>query len=192
MTTAQQKPWTLERFLAWEESQPLRHEFDGFRSVAMTGGTVEHDAIQVNLLTELNTRLRGKPCRVHGNSLKIEVMGSIRYPDAFITCKPVPRGSIIASEPVAVFEVLSKGTARTDRMVKNREYAATASIRRYVMLEQTAIEGMMFVRTGDAEDWIGHILGPDTILQMPEASIDLPLAVLYDGIDLSNQNLDET
>jgi hypothetical protein len=29
---------TLGEFLAWEERQPTRHEFDGFQPVAMTGG----------------------------------------------------------------------------------------------------------------------------------------------------------
>jgi hypothetical protein len=34
---------SLEQFLAWEERQPLRYEFDGFQPVAMTGGTVQLD-----------------------------------------------------------------------------------------------------------------------------------------------------
>jgi Uma2 family endonuclease len=49
------KPWTIETFLAWEERQELRFEFDGFQPVAMTGGTFEHDAIQVNIVTALAT-----------------------------------------------------------------------------------------------------------------------------------------
>jgi Uma2 family endonuclease len=92
----------------------------------------------VNLVTELTTRLRGKPCRAHGNSLKIQVMGSIRYPDAFVTCTPAPGSATVLTEPVVIFEVLSKATARTDRMVKNREYAGTSSVRHYVMLEQSS------------------------------------------------------
>ena len=59
MNVAMQKPWTIEQFLAWEEKQELRYEFDGARPIAMTGGTFEHDAIQVNLVTALSTRLRG-------------------------------------------------------------------------------------------------------------------------------------
>jgi hypothetical protein len=40
MTVALRKPITLAEFLAWEERQPARYEFDGFEPVAMTGGTV--------------------------------------------------------------------------------------------------------------------------------------------------------
>ncbi len=38
-------PITLAEFLAWEERQELRHEFDGFAPVAMTGGTRAHETI---------------------------------------------------------------------------------------------------------------------------------------------------
>ena len=37
MNLALRKPITLAEFLAWEERQPLRYEFDGVGPVAMTG-----------------------------------------------------------------------------------------------------------------------------------------------------------
>ena len=184
MNVVLRQPMTVEDFLAWEERQELRYEFDGFSPVAMTGGTYEHDAIQVNLIRALANRLAGKRCRTHGNSIKIEVMGSVRYPDAFVTCGPIVRGSMVLRDPVVIFEVLSKGTARTDRMVKNREYASTASVHRYVMLEQGAVEATMFERAG--EDWVGHILAEGAVIRMPEIDIEIPLVELYEGLDFSN------
>jgi len=186
MSASRQIEWTIESFLAWEEQQELRYEFDGFQPIAMTGGTFEHDAVQVALVRALGNRLEGKPCRVHGNSLKIRVMGSIRYPDAFVSCTPVSRGAMVLTEPVVIFEIMSKSTARIDRTRKNREYAGTGSVLRYVMLEQTAIDGMMFVRAADGQDWVGHVLQPGGIIQMPEIGIELPLDELYRGLDLSD------
>jgi hypothetical protein len=49
MSVTLQRPWTTEQFLAWEERQELRFEFDGVRPVAMAGGTAAHSAIQRNL-----------------------------------------------------------------------------------------------------------------------------------------------
>jgi hypothetical protein len=37
---------TVAEFLAWEERQELRWEFDGFQPVAMTGGTRAHETIR--------------------------------------------------------------------------------------------------------------------------------------------------
>ena len=53
---------TREQFLAWEERQQLRYEFDGFQPVAMTGGTAAHAAIQRNLAMAVGGRLRGGTC----------------------------------------------------------------------------------------------------------------------------------
>lgn len=191
MNVALRRPMSVQEFLAWEERQELRHEFDGFRPVAMTGGTFAHDRICLNLAASLVTRLRGKPCRPSGSNLKVEVMESIRYPDAFVTCGPSQPdpGSTVLRDPVVVFEVLSKGTARTDRITKNREYAATASVRRYVMLEQDQIAATMFERVG--EDWVGHILSQDATIHMPEIDIAIPLTELYEGLDLSALVSDE-
>lgn len=108
MDVALRKPMSLAEFLAWEERQELRYEFDGFEPVAMTGGTSEHSAIQRNLIMAVGNRLRGKPCQVHGSELKIAVAGSIRYPDAFVVCSPIPRGTTVVTDPVVVFEVLTR------------------------------------------------------------------------------------
>jgi Uma2 family endonuclease len=185
MNVAMQKPWTVERFLDWEARQELRHEFDGVRPEAMTGGTFEHDAIQVNLVRALANRLEGKPCRVHGNSLKIRVMDSIRYPDAFVSCTAMQRGATVVHDPVVIFEILSDSTAHTDRMVKNREYAGTESVRCYVMLEQSSVGGMMFSRGASGGEWVGRILDADAVIAMPEIGVELPIAELYANLDFS-------
>jgi hypothetical protein len=71
MTVAVRKPWTLNEFLAWEERQELRHEFDGFQPVAMTGGSLAHATIQANLAISIGGRLRGTLCRFLGSDLKV-------------------------------------------------------------------------------------------------------------------------
>ncbi len=151
---------TLEDFLAWEDRQPSRHEFDGVRAIAMTGGTVNHAAIQINLATAMNTRLRGRPCRFFGNDLKIAVAGRVRYPDGFVVCSPVQADSTVVTEPVVIFEVLSDSTSRTDLITKNDEYANTPSVKRYVLLVA------------------------DSVLRMPEIGVEFPLKELYEGVDL--------
>ena len=128
----------------------------------------------------LGNRLRGKPCQAHGSELKIAVAGSIRYPDAFVVCSTIPRGTTVVTDPVVVFEVLSPSTSTTDRIVKNQEYRDTPSIQRYVMLEQDRQAATVFARAGD--DWVGHVVSGDAVLAMPEIGIELPLAELYEGV----------
>lgn len=189
MSVHVREPMSLDEFLDWEQHQEPRYEFDGFAPVAMTGGSFEHAVIQSNLLAALGARLRGKPCRAIGSHLKILVAGSIRYPDAFVLCSQVARGAQVVDAPVVVFEILSPTMAVTDRVVKNREYRDTQSIRRYVMLEQYRQAATVFERAGD--DWIGHVVLGDVTLAMPEIEIALPLTELYDGVQFPDTLSDD-
>lgn len=182
MNVALSRPMSLVEFLKWEDRQPLRHEFDGLHPIAMTGGTPAHAGIQRNLAISIGGRLRGKPCRFYGSDLKVEVAGSIRYPDGFVVCAPIPPQDKVVREPVVVFEVMSESSWRTDTMTKNREYAATPSVRRYVILAQDEIGGQMFERIGD--EWLGHVLAPESVLRMPEIGIEVPLSELYEDVEL--------
>lgn len=173
---------TLAEFLDWEARQPVKYEFDGLRPIAMAGGTTAHARIQRNLSTAIDNRLIGKPCEFFGSDIKIEVAGRIRYPDGFVVWSNPPDDVTVHRDPVVIFEVLSEGTATRDVGVKNWEYGATRSVRRYVMLHQDDIVATVFERIG--EDWVGHILDAEAILKMPEIGIEVPLAELYRGVDL--------
>ncbi len=128
MDVTLRQPMTIEQFLAWEDQQELRYEFDGFQPVAMTGGTAAHAAILRNILFSLTGPLRGQPCQPYGSELKIQVAGRIRYPDAFVVCTPVPPRSTVVTDPVTVFEVISNSSMNDDLVVKNAEYCAAASV----------------------------------------------------------------
>jgi Uma2 family endonuclease len=183
MNVAMRQSLRLEDFLAWEARQELKYEFDGFRPVAMTGGTAAHSLIGRNLAISIGGRLIGQPCTFYGNDLKILVAGSLRYPDGFVVCSPVPPRSTVVADPVVIFEVLSVTTASTDRITRNREYAATPSVRRYVMLEQDRIAATVFAREG--ADWVGRMLLEDATLALPEIGVELPLAELFEGVDFT-------
>jgi Uma2 family endonuclease len=180
MSVALQTPMGFDEFLVWEERQELRWEFDGFVPIAMTGGTAAHSAIQLNLYMAVGGRLRGQPCRMYTANLKIRVGGSIRYPDAFVVCSPVSVTTLVVADPVVVFEVLGPSTASIDIGAKNEEYRDTPSIQRHVMLAQDRQQATVFARVGD--DWVGHIVSGDAILDMPEIAVSVPLAELYDGV----------
>lgn len=183
MSVALRKPMTLAEFLAWEEQQELRYEFDGFEPVAMTGGTIAHDQITFDLRTALATRLVGKPCRPLGPNVKIIVDGHTRYPDAVVVCQPVSPAASIVENPVVVFEVLSEGTSQTDLIDKNREYRATPSIQRYVILQQIHKVAIVFERRADG--WLSEIVSGDgALLDLPEIGISIPLDEVYANAEL--------
>ncbi|MBE7211502.1 MAG: Uma2 family endonuclease [Gluconacetobacter diazotrophicus] len=174
---------TRPEFLAWEEQQELRHEFDGVAVRAMTGGTAARALIQANLIIALGVGLRGKPCRVIGSELKVETASGYRYPDAMVICSPIAAGSKAATEPAVLFEIVSPSSSSIDFVTKNAEYRLLPSVQRYVVLQQNTIAAAVFSRRG--EDWLSELVaGADAVLRMPELDLALPLAAIYRDIDL--------
>jgi Uma2 family endonuclease len=184
MSIAQRRPMSVSEFLAWEESQELRYEFDGAQPFAMAGGSDAHEAIGGALRALLRERLRGKPCRVRGATLKIEVAGRIHYPEAFVYRSPAAGSETVIRDPATVFEVVSPSTSHTDRIVKLREYQAAESIQRYVILEQGGIVATVFTRHGG--DWLARALTEGDTLEMPEIGIELGLAEIYGDVETAS------
>ena len=48
MDTVLAEAWTTDRFLAWEDRQEGKHEFDGQQVIPMTGGSVAYQRIVFN------------------------------------------------------------------------------------------------------------------------------------------------
>ena len=98
--------------------------------------------------------------------------------------EPIFPTATVARDPVVVFEVLSEGSAETDLIDKNREYRATPSIQRYVVLQQTHKLAVVLVRQDHG--WLSQIVsGDDAILDLPEIEISVPLHEVYANFGLT-------
>ena len=182
--SAQPKPLSIDAFLAWEERQDLRYEFDGVAAEAMTGGTLAHARLQVNLTSALHARLQGGPCFVLGSKLKIRTQTSVRYPDAMVVCAPGDGKATWTSEPRVVFEILSPSTARKDLGVKNVEYQTLESLRRYVVLHQDVAAAEVFF-CDDEGEFAHEFVAAGGVLRMPEIGVEFPLGLIYDGVSVT-------
>ena len=177
---------TRDQFFDWAEAQDARYEFDGFQPVAMTGGNLNHNDIALNLHHALRTRLRGTRCRARGLDAGVATIGdTVRYPDGVVTCSPAQGVSRLVPDPVVVFEVISPTSGHIDRIVKVREYAAIDSIRRYVIVESASVGLTVYDRRDAGQKWTGTTLTADDILPLPDIGVEIPVAELYEGVDLS-------
>ena len=178
MSNALRRPsMSRDEFFAWAQVQDARYEFDGFEPVAMTGGSLKHNQMCQNLYAALRPRLRGSARRLYGPDAGVATVGdAVRYPDGVLTCTDAPAEGRLVTAPVVVFEVLSPGSGRVDRLEKLREYRAVASIRRYVILEYKSTDLTMFARVDGQADWTATALTADDTLPMPEIGIEVPVS----------------
>ena len=184
MDTIVEHVWTTESFLAWEDRQEFRHEFNGRRVIPMTGGSVAHQYIVGNLWVSLIRLLGGKPFTAI-LEMRLRIGARVRYPDVVVCTGPVDQTTRTLTDAVAAFEVLSDDTATTDRVDKLIEYAEVPSLRVYVLLEQTAMAATLFQRRS-AGEWIAtaHTSGN---LALPGLEIELPLDEIYRGLTFPAQ-----
>lgn len=175
MDTVLELSLTTDGFLAWEDRQEARHEFDGGRIIPITGGSVAHQEIVFNLRALLGRALSSQPFRAL-QEMRLRIGDRIRYPDVIVCQEPLDQTTRALTDAVAIFEVLSDDTATTDRVEKLLEY----SERGYVLLEQTAIAATVFQREAGWA-WIAsaHVSGA---LTLPGLEISLVLAELYQGL----------
>lgn len=144
MNTVLDRPWTTETFLAWEDKQEGKHEFDGRRVIAMIG-SLAHQDIVFNLRTILAMLLAGRPVRA-AHEMRLRIGDRVRYPDVVIFGGPLDQSTRTLVDVMVIFEVLSDDTAATDRVAKLVEYTDVPSQRAYVLLEQAAVAATLFQR----------------------------------------------
>lgn len=84
----QQPPeMTVEEYLEWEPQQDVRYEYANGEVFAMTGGTIPHNDIALNLYTALHPHLRSRGCRANVSGVKVQLTPQSRYyyPDVIVS-----------------------------------------------------------------------------------------------------------
>lgn len=178
-----------EAYLHYEAHSPLRHEYVAGEIFAMTGASIRHNLISLNLAASLRSHLKTSPCRVLMEGVKLHVArdNAYYYPDVMVSCDPrleqLSANDMVVDKPVVVIEVLSESTAGIDRREKMSAYRKLASLKAYVLVEQAQRQVEVFRRVGDV-GWEQIILEAGDVLELPSLEFRLSLDEIYDGVGL--------
>jgi len=141
MLIAQDHWISLEEYHKIEEENPdCKFEYADGKVYAMSGGSLEHSQIAVNLITVLRVRLRGTSCRVFNSDAHVLPTGTGNpsyLPDLTVTCNPEDYKDGKATDirsPRLIIEVLSPSTYARDRIEKLATYQACANVQEYAMI----------------------------------------------------------
>ena len=174
---------TVEEFLAWDDEQEGRHEFDGQNVIEMVGGAYRHEVIVANLVGELLFLLRGSEFRPVGSGFRLRAGPAVRLPDVQVNRHLRDDRVTIFDQAIAVFKVLSPSTARTDRFKKAQNYWLTPSIQHFVLVEQ-AFPGAVLLSRGPL-GWVRATIEQDGALDLPAIGVSIPLADLYRDVSFA-------
>ncbi len=189
LDTPQMSP---QQYLAWEAEQPTRYGYIDGHVYAMTGGTIPHNQVAVNLVALIKPHLRGKQCKTLSSDAKIAIteQGPFHYPDVSVTCDERDRTARdYIRYPCLIVEVLSSTTEAFDRGKKFRHYRHIETLKEYVLIapEQMSVECYRLNENGRWELY-HYASSPDSPgdCQIELTSIELafPINLLYEDIDL--------
>lgn len=173
-----------QEFLNWEATQEERYEYVNGRIVAMTGGTIPHNDLALNLYRALYDHVRSRGCKVNVADVKVKMRRRFRYPDLVVTCDDRDKAATkLLQYPKVIVEVLSPGTETTDRGEKLQEYRNLATLEEYVLInsEKAVVE---VYRRSSERVWFYESYGIENTLGLKSLEFECAIAQIYEGIPL--------
>jgi Uma2 family endonuclease len=149
---------------------------------AMTGASDRHCLITGNICAVLRPLLRGTPCQLFANDMKMRLNLNQRdifyYPDLLLSCDPTDRETYYRTKPCLLVEVLSDATARLVSREKRFACQTLPSMREYLLVSQARREVQMFPRQ---EEWVLDTCRAGQVrLDCP--GFELPLDLIYEDV----------
>lgn len=187
--------YTIEEYLAMEETSLTNHEFDNGKLIPMAGGTPTHSEIKASVVMALGilARQSKKSCRVFNSDIRIylPVFKKGVMPDAAVVVGKTdfsiehPVGLLL--NPTLIVEVLSDGTESYDRGEKFARYRTLPSLEEYVLVSQNAPRVETFVKQ-DGRWFINETAeGLDAKVELFALGVKLPLKEIYWNVSFEEE-----
>ncbi len=182
------KPFvTPEQYLEIERKAEYKSEYHSGQMFAMAGASREHNLITTNVVGELRSFLRGRPCEIYPSDMRVLVSatGLYTYPDVSVTCGEPEflDGSLdVLLNPLVVVEVLSPSTESYDRGAKFALYQRLPSLQEYLLVSQNVPQVERYARQPDGR-WLYELVGGvEAVVTLEALGVTLPLAEIFDRV----------
>lgn len=185
----QPQKMTIEEYLLWELDQDLRYEYINGEVFAMTGGTIPHNDIALNLYTALRPHLRPRGCRVNVSDVKVRVTSKSPYfyPDLIVSCdRQDLNAHKFIQNPKLIVEVLSPSTSSKDRGEKFRYYLEMPTLQEYLLIDSEKISVERYCR-GEGRMWLYYPYTTGDIITLSSIEFELPIELLYEGVGFETE-----
>jgi Uma2 family endonuclease len=176
---------SVEDYFDWEPQQEMRHEYAEGEVLAMTGGTIPHNDIALNLYSAIRPHLRSQGCRINVSDVKVQVSNSYFYPDLVVSCDPRDSNARkFIQYPKLIIEVLSPGTEAYDRGDKFTAYRRLTSLQEYVLVDSEKISVDCY-RRGEGRMWLYTPYTAGDKLELESINWVGAIAILYEDVQLA-------
>jgi Uma2 family endonuclease len=180
---------TAQEYLEWEAKQELRHEYVDGEILAMTGGTIPHTKIYLNLYRALYPHLHQRGCEAYVSDVKVQANENSRYfyPDLVVSCHPDDlKARDFIQHPKIIVEVLSPSTESYDRTKKFKYYRQIQSLQEYVLIDSEAISVEVYHR-GQGKMWLYYEYEAGETITLESIEFKCEMEALYEGVSFEQE-----
>jgi len=181
--------FTPQAYFEWEAQQELRYEYFDGEVFAMTGGSLPHGRIGLNVSSLLKSHVRGKGCIALNSDCKVGISekGPFTYPDASVSCDERDRTvEDFIRFPCLIVEVLSPGTEAYDRGGKFALYRRLESLQEYVLVGSETMTVEVFRRDQQGV-WMFLPYGEGDEIELTSVGLRIAIAAIYEDVTLAQQ-----
>ncbi len=195
------RKFTVQEYLEIERNSMEKHEYyegeifplhrAGDAAISMMSGAgARHNRIAVNLIRDLATYLKGKPCQPYGSDMRINIPENslYTYPDISIICGdiiPCNTDADTAVAPFVIVEILSTSTRQYDRGEKFKLYRDIPTLKEYILIDSESITVEVF-RVNERNQWeLQEYKSIDEELAILTIKVAVSLKDIYEGTKLT-------
>ncbi len=174
-----QKAFTSEEeYFAFEEKSELKHELYNGNLIKMSGVSIDHNEITLNIAILFRQLLKGTEFKVFIEAVKVKnPLGNFFYPDVMV-CHPNPE-KYFSTEPILLVEVLSENTRKYDLVDKFIQYQKIETLQYYLCIEPEQQVVILFNKDADG-DWVTETFTKDAdSINLPQLGTSFTLKQIY-------------
>ena len=176
---------TVEEYFRFDESSPVRHEYVAGEVYAMSGATVRHGVIALNIGAHLLAASAASACRVVMTDMRVQVTDNVYYyPDVVVVCAPVAESDVVVRDLCVVVEVTSPSTARIDRGEKLAAYRSMPALRAYLIVDHRRRRVERHWRDDATAEWLREEVVGEGRVPVPCLDTEITLDTIYQRVEL--------
>ena len=189
MSSQAQQHYTPEEYLGLERQAQCKSEYYAGEIFAMAGASRWHNLIVTNVIGELRSQLKGRPCTTYPSDMRVKVSptGLYTYPDVTVVCGEArfeDNEQDTLLNPTLIVEVLSESTEACDCGGKFAHYRKLTSLMEYVLITQTKPHIEHYLRKPDNRWLLSEVDSVKDTLHLPSTDCHLALAEVCDKVDI--------
>jgi Uma2 family endonuclease len=184
--------YSEEEYLAFEEASEEKHEFWFGRVVAMAGAKDNHNSLTAQAITAINRRLDDSSCQATGSDQRVRLQEGegYAYPDVVVRCEDArwqEKSHLTLLNPRVLIEVLSSSTGARDWNVKLPAYKLIPELLDYLIVSPVRV-GIEHFRRTNTGTWESRSYNRrDQIIHLAFENLEIPVGEIYRRVDVPEQ-----